>query len=255
MGQPWPWLGGSIALGLLLWWPARRAARSVGGALAGPLLAGGAALAIALQVDHAQYAALYWYEWLLEGSLALMSAIVALLALPRVLAGDDAAVASAADSLDWLRRPWAKRLDATLALGALQLVAMAGAAVVALGLDFDERYRDFPIWAFAVPAAAFALLHLRGTRAPQLRSAEIEICFASLLTISAAFIALNENIFTRPETRQSILAAFGPALGGQLNGSALIWCAMLLAFAYPWFAARRRLRLDTPTIDSTFIHS
>jgi exo-beta-1,3-glucanase (GH17 family) len=255
MGEPWPWLGGSIALGLLLWWPARRAARSVGGALAAPVLAGAAALAIALQVDHAHYAALYWYEWLLEGSLALMSAIVAMLALPRILAGNDAAVASAADSLDWLRRPWAKRLDATLALGALQLVAMAGAAVVALGLDFDERYRDFPIWAFAVPSAAFALLHLRGPRAPQPRSAKIEICFATLLASSAVFIALNENIFTRPEMRQSILGAFGPALSGQLNGSALIWCVMLLVFAYPWFAAHRRIRLDTPAIDSTFIHS
>src|SRR5262249_4160917 len=149
------WLAGTIALGLLLWWPARRAARGTFGAAAGPVLAGAAALAVALQIDHAQYAAWHWYEWLLELALAALSIAVAWLTLPRVLAGDDAGVAPAADSLEWLRRSWRRLPDAPLALGALQLVALAGASVVALGLDFDERYRDFPIWAFAVPAAAF----------------------------------------------------------------------------------------------------
>jgi glucan 1,3-beta-glucosidase len=255
MGSPWPWLAGTLALGLVLWWPARRAARGAAGAMTAPLLAGAAALAIALQVDHAQYAARYWHEWLLEGSLALMSAVVALLALPRIVAGDDIGIAPAERSLDWLRRPRCRGTDAALALGVLQVIAMAGAAVVALGLDFDERYRDFPIWAFAVPAGAFALLHLRAARAPETRRGAIEVCFASLLTISALFIALNENVFTRPEMRISILDAFRPALAGQLNGSSLIWCLMLLVFAYPWFASGRRVPLDRPAIDSTSIHN
>jgi glucan 1,3-beta-glucosidase len=255
MGSPWPWLGGTLLLGLLLWWPARRSAHSIGPALAAPMLAGGAALAIALQVDHAQFAAWHWYEWALEGSLALVSAVVALLALPRIVGRDDAGIAPAADSLAWLRRPWSRRPDAALALGALQLIAMAGAAVVALGLDFDERYRDFPIWAFAVPAAAFALLHIGVARLAPRRQAEIEISFASLLTLSALFIALNENVFTRPEMRISILAAFRPALTGEINGNSLIWCLMLLIFAYPWFAIRRRVPAAQPAIDSTSIHN
>ena len=254
MGSPWPWLAGTILLAIALWWPARRAARGAIAALATPLLAGGAALAIALQIDHASFVAWHWYEWALEGSLALASILVALLALPRILARDDAGVASAEDSLDWLRRPWARPPDTALALGALQLIAMAGAAVVALGLDFDQRYRDFPIWAFAVPAGAFALLHARAMPSAA-RPAQIEICFASLLTLSAVFIALNENVFTRPEMRSSILAAFRPALTGDISGNSLIWCLMLLVFAYPWFAIRRRVRLDQPAIGSRSIRN
>jgi hypothetical protein len=132
---------------------------------------------------------------------------------------------------------------------------MAGAAVVALGLDFDERYRDFPIWAFAVPAAAFALLQLRAMRMPEIRRGAIEMVFASLLTVSALFIALNENVFTRPEMQISILDAFRPALAGEINGNSLIWCLMLLVFAYPWFASGRRVPIDCPAIDSTSIHN
>jgi len=255
MGSPWPWLLGTVALAILLWWPARRAARSTIAALAGPVLAGGVALAIALQIDHARFAAWHWYEWALEGSLALVSILVAMLALPRILAGGGAAHGSAAESLEWLRRPWRRWPDAALALGALQVIVIAGAAVAALGLDFDQRYRDFPIWAFAVPAFAFALLHARSARNAISGQARIEICFAALLALSALFIALNENVFTRPEMRQSVLSAFGPALNGQISGNALIWCLLLLVFAYPWFAARRRARFDTPAIESTSIHN
>jgi exo-beta-1,3-glucanase (GH17 family) len=255
MASPWPWLAGSIALGIVLWWPARRAARSGIPAFAAPLLAGGAALAIALQIDHARFAAWHWYEWALEGALALISAGVAMLALPRVLAGDDADVASADSSLAWLRRPWSRRADAAIALGALQLIVMAGAAVVALGLDFDQRYRDFPIWAFAVPAVAFALLHLCPARQQTPRQMPIERCFSAVLALSALFIALNENVFTRPEMRQSILAAFRPALTGEINGNSLIWCLMLVVFAYPWLAMRRRVQSDRPAIGSSSIRN
>jgi glucan 1,3-beta-glucosidase len=43
-------------------------------------------------------------------------------------------------------------------LGALRFAVLLGAAFVALGLAVDPRYRDFPIAAFAAPAAGFALL-------------------------------------------------------------------------------------------------
>src|SRR5262245_39283722 len=195
MGAPWPWLAGTLALGIVLWWPARGAASSTPAALAGPLLAGAASLAIVLHVDHAQYATWYWHEWALEACLMLVSALVALLALPRVLAGGRSEIAAADESLAWLRRPWTRVPDAALALGVLQLLAIAGAAVVALGLDFDQRYRDYPIWAFAVPAVAFALLQLRTNGTAAARQMPIESCFATLLAVSAVFVALNENVF------------------------------------------------------------
>ncbi len=78
----------------------------------------------------------------------------------------------------------------------------------------------------------------------------IELCFATLLALSAVFIALNENVFTRPEMRQSIAAAFGPALRGDISGNSLIWCLLLLAFAYPWFALRRSVASERPAIGS-----
>lgn len=248
MGQPWPWLAGTIALGLALWWPARRSARGKRAAFVAPVLAAGSALAIALHVDHARFAALHWQEWLVEGGLALQSVAVAALALPRIIGGGAPPVASAEDSLTWLCRPWSRRPDASLALGVFQLTAMAGAAVVALGLDFDARYRDFPIWAFAVPAAAFALLQLRTTGRAADRATAIEAAFAWLLTLSAVFIALNENVFTRPEMRESVLDAFRPVMNGDVNGNAIIWCLMLLVFAYPWFSAHRRARAAVPAI-------
>jgi exo-beta-1,3-glucanase (GH17 family) len=255
MGNLWPWLGATLVLGIMLWWPARRAAPSALLALAAPLLAGAAALAILLQIDHARFAAWHWHEWAIEASLALISALVAVLALPRILAGKGAEIAAAEQSLAWLRRPWTRWPDGGLALGALQLIAVAGAAVVALGLDFDQRYRDFPIWAFAVPALGFALLRLRATRQSAAGRMPIEFCFASLLALSAVFIALNENVFTRPEMRQSVVAAFGPALRGEINGTSLIWCLMLLVIAYPWFAIRRGVRLPEPAVGSSSLHN
>jgi exo-beta-1,3-glucanase (GH17 family) len=255
MGAPWPWLAGTIALGIVLWWPARGAASRTLAALAGPLLAGAAALAVVLHIDHAGFAAWYWHEWALEAFLMLVSILVALLALPRILAGTRAEIASADESLAWLRRPWKRLPDATLALGVLQLLAIAGGAVVALGLDFDQRYRDYPIWAFAVPAVAFVLLQLRSGGLTAMPQIPIELCFATLLALSAVFIALNENVFTRPEMRQSIIDAFGPALRGDVSGNSLIWCVMLLAFAYPWFALRRRVPSGRPAIGSSSIRN
>ena len=59
---------------------------------------------------------------------------------------------------------------------------------------------------------------------------------ALLLALVAAFIALNENLLTRPEMRVDVNAALRPLLAGQINGAALLWCGMLLILAYPWAA-------------------
>jgi hypothetical protein len=83
----------------------------------------------------------------------------------------------------------------------------------------------------------------------------IELCFATLLALSAVFIALNENVFTRPEMRQSIGAAFGPALRGDIGGNSLIWCLVLLAFAYPWFALRSGVASARPAAGSSSIRN
>lgn len=251
MGNPWPWIGWTIAVGLLTTARGTRATRNELQSFLAPLLGGAAALAVMLQIDHAQFAAWETHEMILEWALALISIIVASLALPHILAGGDAAVASAAESLEWLLGPWNRPLGSRLGLGVLQLVVMTGAAVVALGLGFDQRYRDYPIWAFAVPAVAFAFMHLRTTQQSSARWMPIELCFATLLVLSAGFIALNENVFTRPEMRQSIAAAFGPALHGDISANSLIWCLLLLVLAYPWFAPHRRVPPERPAIGSS----
>jgi glucan 1,3-beta-glucosidase len=43
-------------------------------------------------------------------------------------------------------------------LGTLRFAILFGAAFVSLALAFDPRYRDFPLAAFATPAAGYALL-------------------------------------------------------------------------------------------------
>ena len=231
IGSPWPRVALTLALGLAFWWPSRRAAANPALAATLPLLAVAAGLAITAHLDHARVAALMWHEWLVEGGLALVSALTAALAL-RALATPRLSPAPAAESLAWLRRFWQRQPDARLALGALQLLAIAGAASVALALAFDARYRDFPLAAFAVPAVAFALIH--SSRAWPDAAGPIERVFALLLAIGAVFIALNENLLTRPEMRLDVNAALRPPLAGQINGTALLWCGMLLILAYPW---------------------
>jgi glucan 1,3-beta-glucosidase len=240
IASPWPRIALTLALGLAFWWPSRRAAATP--MLAGilPLLAVAAGAAITAHLDHAREAALLWHEWLVEAALALVSALSAGLGL-QALAAPQQIPASAQESLDWLRRFWRRRPDARIALGALQLVAVAGAASVALALAFDARYRDFPLAAFAVPAVAFALIALGRTQ-PGAQIGGIERAFAPLLVLGAGFIALNENLLTRPEMREGVNAALRPLLGGQINGNALLWCAMLLILACPWALAALRAR-------------
>lgn len=232
LASPWPALALSLALGLVFWWPSRRKPISALMAGALPILAVAAGTAITAHLLHARTAALQWDEWLVEGGLALVSALCAGLAL-QALAAPRLIPAPAGESLDWLRRFWRRRPDARLALGALQVLAVAGAASVALALAFDARYRDFPLASFAVPAFAFALLHLRRAQ-PGAAGGAIERVFALLLVGAALFIALNENLLIRPELRVDVNAALQPLFAGQINISALLWCGMLLILAFPW---------------------
>lgn len=230
IASPWPRVALTLGLALLIWWPSRRAASSPRQAFAAAILAPAAGLAVTLHLDHALVAALRWHEWLVEGALALLSILSALLGL-RAWCSGAPAPAAARDSLEWLRRFWTRVPDGATALGALQLMAVAAGASVALALAFDARYRDFPIWSFAVPTVVFALIALSRRDAG---CGRIEAVFALLLAGSAIFIALNESLFTRPELRGGVNAALQPLLHGQYNTSALLWCAMLLILAYPF---------------------
>jgi glucan 1,3-beta-glucosidase len=236
--SPWPRLAITLVLGLAIWWPSRRATSPLQAAAA-PLLATAAGLAVTLHLDHARVAALLWHEWAVEAALATVSVLSAALAL-QALADPAGAPAGAQAGLGWLVSP-TQRPDLATALGALQVIAVAGAASVALALAFDARYRDFPLFAFATPAIAFALLAHRqaGRRRADLR---IEAVFAVLLAVCAGFIALNENLLVRPEMRQDVNAALRPLFSGAVNGAALLWCGMLLILAYPWALAALRGR-------------
>src|SRR5262249_30709202 len=161
-----------------------------------------------------------WHEWLVEGALVILSVLSAMFGL-HALSVSGSQPAPALQSLEWLRRFWTRRPDTATTLGALQLLAVAPAGSGGLGLGLRARYRDFPIWAFAVPTVAFALIALRNTRSAG--RDRIESVFALLLSGSALFVALNENLFTRPEMRVDLNAALQPLLHGQYNGSALVW--------------------------------
>ena len=256
MGSPWPWLAGTIALGIVLWWPARRAAGTPIAALAGPLLAGAAALAVVLQVDHAQFAAWYWHERAIEGAPGAdldPGCDAGSAAHPRgQQRRDRLALARVSHGCGAhgrrCRMPrWRSAFCSCSPLRARRWWPSASTSISAIAT----------IRSGALPCRRWPLRcsQLRASGTAAARQMPIELCFATLLALSAVFIALNENVFTRPEMRQSIAAAFGPALRGDISGNSLIWCLLLLAFAYPWFALRRGVASEQPAIGSRSIRN
>jgi exo-beta-1,3-glucanase (GH17 family) len=79
-----------------------------------------------------------------------------------------------------------------LLIGAILIVTMLAAFVVALGLVFDPRYRDFP---FAPLTAAVAPFLVRGLTTVQPKEARCaaEIAGAIVLGLSACYIVFNEG--------------------------------------------------------------
>jgi glucan 1,3-beta-glucosidase len=123
------------------------------------------------------------------------------------------------ETLTWLRRPTIKTTGTALYLGLIQLAVTFSALVISLGLCFDNRYRDFPLAAFALPAVSFALLALnRGDQKRALPNRREEVMLSLLFVISAILIARNE---------------------GPLNAEALMWCSLNLMFVLPWFGLCR----------------
>ncbi len=90
--------------------------------------------------------------------------------------------------------PVSRRIRGALArtYGALLILTTVLAIMVALGLVFDPRYRDFPFAAFSVAATPF-VLHRALTRREQGPRPPAEIAVAALLLCSSLYVAVNET--------------------------------------------------------------
>jgi hypothetical protein len=142
-------IGGLLAL--LAGWGDRRRdpallrlpALAVGGAWAGGVLL--------LAWEHAGIAYRNPFEWGLLGSIAVLAA-----SLPLWFAG-----CAALPRLPLAWTAWRSELPGRI-LALLRGLLLLVAAVTAVLLLFDPRYRDFPYWLYATPALAFAVLRRSG---------------------------------------------------------------------------------------------
>jgi glucan 1,3-beta-glucosidase len=99
------------------------------------------------------------------------------------------------DIARWLRTDVSSWSTTDRLLGALRFVVLFGAAFLALGLAVDPRYRDFPLAAFAAPAAGFAAL--AWLSAPRERAASVdreERVLAAVLVACAPVIVWRETL-------------------------------------------------------------
>jgi glucan 1,3-beta-glucosidase len=100
-----------------------------------------------------------------------------------------------------------------LVAGLLRFPILFGAALTTLCLSFDGRYRDFPIAAYAVPAAALLILAWRGRNGGAEREVAEEMLLARVLAAGGLVVA---------------------ALEGPQNYQALGWLAVCLALSAPF---------------------
>ena len=80
-----------------------------------------------------------------------------------------------------------------LTVGAVAIVTMLLALIVALGLVFDPRYRDFPFAPLTAAVAPLFLLSVTRPRPPGARGAA-EIAASGVLAASVPYIVLNEGL-------------------------------------------------------------
>lgn len=178
--------------------------------------AGFAGSGLLLQIQHSLVAWRTPAEAAAEIILFLLSLAVIIFVLPEITKKRAAAAPlSFAKTLNFLRHPNRQQMDTSLALGLIQLSVTIAALVVSLGLSFDARYRDFPLAAFAMPALSFALLALnRGDQKRAQQGRREELVMSGLFVVCVGMIAINE---------------------GPLNGAAMSWCLINLAFILPWY--------------------
>jgi exo-beta-1,3-glucanase (GH17 family) len=90
------------------------------------------------------------------------------------------------------RLQWPRLENVGAALGVVLIGATVLAIIVALGLAFDPRYRDFPYAALGATAVPLFLLAIFTSRATGARGAA-EIAAAGLLALCTGYIVLNES--------------------------------------------------------------
>ncbi|MCX7295983.1 MAG: beta-(1-6) glucans synthase [Hyphomicrobiales bacterium] len=81
----------------------------------------------------------------------------------------------------------------TLTIGAVAIVTVLLALIVALGLVFDPRYRDFPFAPLTAAVAPLFLISVTMPRPPGARGAA-EIAAGAVLATSVPYIVLNEGL-------------------------------------------------------------
>ncbi len=214
------WLQGYAAMGagvlLFVLGGRARGVRSAGGAallVSAGIATGGALLAQWRYMDASNRDVL---EWLATGLYTLAAVAVALsasIALGRWLQGEAPRPLAA-----WHRIRDGAPAGVDAWLGGLRALFLFGAAVMALLLVFDPRYRDFPLPLHLVPAAAFALLGIAGaTGEPEIE----ERAAAAWIALTAPLIVVVERLD---------------------NLHALGWLAVAAAYAVPVFVAWGRSR-------------
>jgi exo-beta-1,3-glucanase (GH17 family) len=185
------WLAVSLALAGALLLVAGRPG-SPRAALAPPLAVAGAAVA-AYHLHYATLTARSGGEWAWMGAEVVLVLAVTLWMALAVTAPPGG---------------WRARLLTLAELHGARLVLAAGlgAAVVALQLAFELRYRDFPFWVYAVLAGAALWVRVRGA----LPAHPALPAFGAVLALSAPAILVQETL---------------------ANGPALAWVAVTLTLA------------------------
>jgi glucan 1,3-beta-glucosidase len=194
-----------------------RGVRGPGGAallVAAGIATGGALLAQWRYMVESNRDAL---EWLATGAFAVAgvaAALAAAIALGHWVQGEALRPLAA-----WQSVRAGKAGEGDALLGGLRALFLFGAAVLALLLVFDPRYRDFALPLHAVPAVAFALLAFAGAAGEP----DVEE------RVAAAWLALSAPI---------VIAVERPD-----NLHALAWTAVAAAYAVPvlsvWLRSRR----------------
>lgn len=216
----WPYraaLCTGIALLLLLWMAARGTLDNLKIGAAAGVIAGACATSLLLQIEHSWVAMRSPFEATIEALLFAQTLMLLACLLPELTRAREAATPQAfAQVLASLFKPSFTREHL---LGFIQLLSICTALAVSLALVFDQRYRDFPVAAYAPAALGFVLLYLTsGQKAPTTDRRE-EALLATALIACALTIAISE---------------------GPQNIHALAWCGLNLAFALPFIREWRK---------------
>jgi len=209
-------LAALLALATVVWGVARGAVLRLPQWLALALLGAVQGSALVLQWRLVETASKHPLEWAFHVALLLASAVAWLSLAARIAAPSNAWATALPASLEavraWLIRPRIASLDASLALGIAHGLLGIAAAVIAVTLVFDPRYRDFPIAIFLPAASALLARTSFATQdRPSGRSMERTLAWVMLAC-----------------------APVGLAIEQWVNAEAIGWAITLVLMAWPW---------------------